>query len=363
MPEIKLFVDAHVFDSSYQGTTTYLKGLYNALVKDDAFEITLASHDINHLKTVFPDPRFKFIALNSGSKYKRLAFEIPALIEKHKFGFAHFQYITPLFKKCRYINTIHDLLFMDFPSYFPFSYRFKNKHIFKFSAKQSDVICTVSDYSKEALIKHFHIPEQKITITPNAVDVYKGEWIDVKKKYNLSNYMLFVSRMEPRKNHYLMLKTFVDLELYKKGYQLVFIGRIKDVGAEKYQAYYDTLPDAVKKSILQFENISYEELNGFYKAADLFVYPSVAEGFGIPPLEAAMQNCKVLCSNKTAMSDFSFFGNYLFDPNDPEELKAKILSTLDEKNYPFETIREAVLQTYNWNYIAGNFAKVLKSVH
>src|SRR3954463_15873489 len=98
MSKIKLFVDAHVFDGAYQGTTTYLQGLYSALVTDNDFEITLAAVNIAHLKTIFPNPAFKFIALQPGSKYKRLAIELPRLLKEQKFDFAHFQYITPLIK-------------------------------------------------------------------------------------------------------------------------------------------------------------------------------------------------------------------------------------------------------------------------
>lgn len=360
MSRIKIFVDAHVFDDSFQGTTTYIKGLYSALVKDSDFEITLAAHNIEKLKTVFTDPRFKFIAFIETSKYKRLALEIPALIKKNGFDFAHFQYITPPIKSCRYINTIHDLLFLDFPQYFPWTYRFTKKHIFKFSANRSEIICTVSEYSKKALIKHYQIPAEKILITANAVSEYTGPFSDVKSKYKLNKYILFVSRMEPRKNHYLMLKSFVELALYEQGYKLVFIGRTKDVKTENYHNYYNSLDEIIKDSVLHIENISYEELNSFYKNADLFVYPSLAEGFGIPPLEAAIMECKVLCSNQTAMSDFDFFGKYLFDPSDPQQLKEKILNTLDDQNYPFEKIKNAVIQKYNWKNIADAFGERLK---
>lgn len=361
MQKIKLFVDAHVFDDTYQGTTTYLKGLYNALVKDEAFEITLAAQNITHLKTIFTDERFKFVELQSHSKYKRLAFELPQLLKTNNYHFAHFQYITPLLKTCRFINTIHDLLFLDFPAYFPFSYRLTKKNTFKFSAKKSDIICTVSDYSKEALVKHFHIPENKITITPNAITVYHGEFTDVKQKYGLDKYILFVSRLEPRKNHLLMLRSFVELGLYDKGYQMVFIGRTNDVKTQKYHNYLNALPDTVKKTILHFENISHVELYSFYKNAELFVYPSLAEGFGIPPLEAAVLGCKVLCSNQTAMKDFGFFGKYHFDPHREAELKDKITAVLKEKDYPFEQIKNAVVEKYNWDKIAGDFAIKLKS--
>jgi len=212
-------------------------------------------------------------------------------------------------------------------------------------------------------MKHFAIPANKLTITPNAVDIYKGEFTDIKKKYALSKYLLFVSRLEPRKNHYLMLKTFVDLELYKQGYDLIFIGRINDVKTEKYHNYFEQQNEEVKMRVKHIENISYEELNGFYKNADLFVYPSVAEGFGIPPLEAAVIGCKVLCSNKTAMADFDFFGQYLFDPDHEEELKAKIITTLNDKNYPFEAIKNAVIEKYDWLTIAANFGEKLKSIY
>lgn len=360
MSRIKIFVDAHVFDDSFQGTTTYIKGLYSALVCDADFEITLAAHDIEKLKTVFTDPRFKFIALNATSKYKRLTLEIPALLKEHGFDFAHFQYITPPVKSCRYINTIHDLLFLDFPQYFPWTYRFTKKHIFKYSANRADLICTVSDYSKNALIKHYHIPVEKILITPNAVSEYTGPFTDVKLKYKLNKYILFVSRMEPRKNHYLMLKSFVDLALHEQGYKLVFIGRTKDVKTENYHNYYNSLDEKNKDAVVHIENISYEELNSFYKNADLFVYPSLAEGFGIPPLEAAIMKCKVLCSNQTAMFDFDFFGQYLFDPADAQQLKDKILSTLDDQNYPYERIKDAVIQKYNWQHIANAFGERLK---
>ena len=356
-------MDAHVFDDSYQGTTTYLKGLYTALVEDDDFEITLGVHNLERIKTIFPDPRFRFIQLPTTFKIKRLVYDIPSIIKENKCDFAHFQYITPLKKECLYINTVHDLLFMDYPEYFPFKYRFRNKHSFKISARKADVICTISEFSKDALIRHFKLNPGQITITPNAVNNNLTKAIDVKDKFGLEKYILFVSRLEPRKNHYLTIKCFVELELYKQGYKMVFVGRTKDVKTENYESYYKNLPNEVKSSVIHFENLPDEELNGLYAHAALFIYPSLAEGFGIPPLEAAINNCKVLCSNSTAMKDFSFFGNYLFDPHNEDELKSKIRSTLADNNYPFREIREAILKKYNWDSISKTFAARLKAVY
>ena len=112
---MKILVDAHIFDHSYQGTSTYIAGLYNAMVKISGVEITLCAHDIKNLKDHFKDPNFKFIPLTSTSKWKRLSEEIPAITKQNKYDFAHFQYITPLFKHSKFITTTHDILFMDFP--------------------------------------------------------------------------------------------------------------------------------------------------------------------------------------------------------------------------------------------------------
>lgn len=360
MPKIKLLVDAHVFDGAHQGTSTYLKGLYNALVNDSDFEITLLANDLESLRIHFPHKNFRFIQLKSTSKWMRLAKEIPAIIRKNHFDFAHFQYITPFKKECLYINTIHDLLFIDHPQYFPFSYRIIKYITFRLSALNSDVICTVSEYSKRAISKHFKIKNEDIVVTPNAIDLNQYEYSDVKAKYNLNKYLLFVSRFEPRKNHLMLLRSFIELRLYELDYKLVFIGKAKDVNTVEYNLYFKNLNSEQKKSILQLENISPAELNSFYQSTDLFVYPSFAEGFGIPPLEAAVLNCKVLCSNQTALKDFEFFGKYLFNPDDINELKSKIISTLNENDYPFLKIKNEIIERYNWKSIAKDFSDKIK---
>lgn len=364
MPKIKLFVDAHVFDDIYQGTTTYISGIYNHLVNDNDFEITLGSYFPNELQNQFKDPRFKFVKYASKSKFYRIGFDIPSIIRKNKFDFAHFQYITPFRKECKYINTIHDLLFLDFPKYFPFNYRISKRTLFKYSAINSDLVCTVSQYSKRALENHFSIYDSYVT--PNGINspLKDIETIDVRSKYSVKDkYILYVSRFEPRKNHFLLLKSFVELELYKKGYNLVFIGKPNCISTNLYNTYYDNLSENIKNTVIQLENISSVELNDFYKHADLFVYPSIAEGFGIPPLEAAVNKCKVLCSNQTAMMDYDFFNSYMFNPYNETELKSKMIELINDSNYPASIIKDTVLDRYNWNIISKGFAEKVKSLY
>lgn len=358
MSKIKIFVDAHVFDESFQGTTTYIQGIYNSLVKDQRFEITIAANDIDKAKLHFSDPNFKFVKLLSRSKFRRLAIDIPKILKQGGFNFAHFQYITPPVKYCKYINTIHDLLFLDFPELFTLKYRVVKGLTFWLSSLNSDVICTVSNYSKESLVRHFKTSSNKIYITANAAQIStKAE--QVKEKYNLDKFVLYVSRFEARKNHLNLHVAFNELKLGSQGYKLVFIG--KRFGEEnlEYENFANGLSEEDKAAVVYLENISSEELTGFYQSASLFVYPSIAEGFGIPPLEAAINKCKVLCSNQTAMADYDFFGQYQFDPRSIGDLKQKIEFALADDHYPFESIRTQILSRYTWDNIAGSLSEAL----
>lgn len=357
--KIKLLVDAHVFDNSYQGTTTYIKGLYNSLVDFEEFQITLCACNIQNLKVHFPSEKFKYIQLKSKSSISRLLFEYPKIIEQGNYDYAHFQYIVPFVKKCKYINTIHDILFMDFKKYFSWQYRFVRKNIFKFSALKSDIILTVSEYSKKNIGHKFKIKLDNIYITPNAVNLSNSNSISIKKKYKLNNYIHYVSRFEPRKNQIGLLKAYLKLELYKKDIDLVFIGRHLDkIEKEVYEELNQLIPKDISHKIHFFNNINDEELRAFYEESSCFVYPSFAEGFGIPPLEAAVYGCKVLCSNQTAMSDFNFF-NYFFDPNDQNQFSYKLEEILLDENYPFDEIKKEVLNKYNWKSVANKLRSII----
>ncbi len=361
--KIKILVDAHVFDGAPQGTTTYIKGLYSALAQDQRFEITLCAHNINNLKAEFGEAGFLYLQLKETSSIKRLLFEIPNLIKKGQFHYAHFQYIVTLRKTCFFINTIHDILFLDYPNYFPKAYRLSKGWWFWLSAKRSDIVATVSEFSKQALIKHYKLAPSQVVLTPNACALENVEHLDVRSHYGLRPYLLFVSRFEPRKNHLGILTAFFNLKLDEKGYDLVLIGRRKDVAVPEFEAAYAALSDEKKKHVKLFENINQQHLSNFYRQCSLFVYPSFAEGFGIPPLEAVLSDCKVLCSNATAMSDFDFLGNQLVDVTSKNEFEQAIARTLADTNYPLANYKKQALEKYTWQNSSEAFVQAVVNHH
>ena len=354
----RIFVDGRVFDTEYQGTRTYIHNLYKIMDQIGDFDIYLASCDPEHAAGFFPgSANIRFIRYNTVSKLQRVFKELPEMMTRHKIDAAHYQYVTPPRKNCLQIVTIHDLLFKDFPGEFSMVYKMIKGAAFYLSAKRADLVTTVSAYSKKAIVRHFGIPEQNIHVVPNGVSNFFFEPFDKQKaalevweKFGLKNYLLYVSRIEPRKNQLDLLRSYLELELYRQDKSLVFVGK-PSIPVPQLQEIMSALPEEVKKKIFFLENISNADLRLLYQATDLFIYPSKGEGFGIPPLEAGALCIPTICSNTTAMEEFSFFGDGHINP-DTSTLKTSIMRALEGQPANLREISNTIRRRYGWEKAA-----------
>lgn len=367
---MNILIDAHVFDGKHQGTRTYLKEIYSELIilKPNWIFYILAE-DIENLQKEFGyRDNIVFLKLKSHNKFYRLFVEIPSLIKKHKIEYTHFQYITPIRKVGKYIVTTHDILFEQkkFKKYFPLKYRIINGFLFRYSAKRADILLTVSEYSRKKISELYHIPIEKIFVTPNAVNkkfTLLKESENPFKEDNFPNkYIFYVSRIEPRKNHLIILKAFVDLKLYEKGYSVVFAGS-KDFPDKELVKYLENNSQILENTLFWKNNLSINELKYYYVNCELFVFPSHAEGFGIPVLEAMIFNKKVLISNQTAMKDFDLPLEMTFDPNNLQELKQKLNFLLFSQHDINEELYHKILSKFDWNKSANILANIIAKRH
>lgn len=366
--KIRLFVDAHVFDEKFQGTRTFIKGIYSILAQQQGLTVYMGAFDIDNLKKDFPEnDNIVFIKYKSRSGFSRLLYDIPLIIKRHKIGYAHFQYIIPIWKNCRYVTTIHDVIFNEYPGEFPLSYRLIKNFLFGSAARRSDIVTTVSGYSKAAIQKYLGIKPGKIHITHNGVSSKFFEPYDKKQaedyiynKYGIRKIILYVSRIEPRKNHISLLNAFLDLKLYSRGYHLALIG-YESIKVPAFDKTVDNLPPEAKQFVFISSEIDDTDLLALYRASTVFVYPSKAEGFGIPPLEAAALKVPVICSNTTAMSDFTFFGGNHIDPSDHDLLKRRLSDTIDRPHDEayLTGLAETIRQQYSWTASAENLYQAI----
>jgi len=364
---IKIFVDAHCFDTCFQGTQTFIRELYRSLINRPNLDIYWGLHNADNLLQIFPEINTANILhyKKRGPGILRFVFDIPYYIKKHRFDYAHFQYLAPIKQQgCKYIITTHDLLFNDFKSDFPFFYRWSRNILFKWSLKNAAIKTTVSEYSKSRIIEHFKIAAEEIEVISNGVNTAfiakEDAQIFIKEKYGIENFILYVSRIESRKNHCLLLEKYLKLRLYEKGMSLVFIGS-ETIPVKALNNIIGKLSLEQKSMFFHLPQVDQNDLDAFYAGCKLFVYPSKAEGFGIPPLEAAINKVPVLCSSVTAMRDFDFFEPYFFDPENEEDFEMKLKGVIS--NPPSEKhlqiVSQQILEKYQWQNSSKKFYHLL----
>jgi glycosyltransferase involved in cell wall biosynthesis len=362
---VKIFVDAYLLNKEHQGIRTYIKELYKEFARRNrTIEIYLGCFEDKEVLEEFKGFSNVFYCYyKSQNRLFRMFFEIPKLIRRHRFNYAHFQYVIPPFrnKSTKYIVTIHDVLFNDFRDQFSKGYRLKRNFLFKYSARKSDILCTVSKYSKGRLKAIYQTGEKEIFVTPNGVsdEFFKAyskeeEQNYIESTFKVKNYILYVSRIEARKNQQTLVDVFPNLP---KDLSLVFIGE-KTMENSELDRKLNELDKETRNRIHFFNDLSEKDLISFLRGALLFAYPSLAEGFGIPPLEAGAVKIPVLCSNATAMGDFDFFTPFYinFEKDDVNRHFFEILADKDELR--LGDIRETIQRTYAWS----KSSKVLEQI-
>ena len=208
MPNIQLRVlfDCHTFDVGWQGTTTYLAGLINALpavVSQRAPNINLqiicaakSQESINR----FINVDFDFEPIRTGFIARNLI-DIPLVSRRCGANLVVSQYVRPFFSVCPTLCVIHDVLFLDFPESFSLKYRIIRKIFFTWSAKNSNFVSTVSQYSAKQISHHLGIRQDTILVISNAVDPAFLNRQNTSEPDNKNFRLLSVSRLERRKRH------------------------------------------------------------------------------------------------------------------------------------------------------------------
>lgn len=366
-----MFVDAHVFDGEYQGTRSFVKEIYTRIAKrTDDFTLFLGAHDVLNLRDIFPEiPRSQFVQIKSLNRFIRLGFELPWLLRKYKIDYAHFQYMAPFFKTTKYIVTTHDVLFLDTPQWFSFPYRIQRYFFFYVSLLMADIRTTVSEFSRNSICRHFKLDPTSFTVIHNGVSKHFFQPYDkleaqaiVKRSFGIENYVLYVSRIEPRKNHHFVLRAMRELGYLDKGIQLVFVGH-ESLKSSMLEQELASLTHGQRQNFHWLRNLNEADLLKVMQASRVFVYPSVSEGFGIPPLEAAALQTPTICSNLTAMKDFDFFEEGHIDTSDYDTFKKTLSVFLQSppSHNKLELIAQEISKRYSWDASAAELCNVIQA--
>ncbi|MBB6215537.1 hypothetical protein HNQ80_001626 [Anaerosolibacter carboniphilus] len=275
----------------------------------------------------------------------------------------------PKEKFCRYVVTIHDLIPFILPETVGYSYRERFVEEMPSIVENADAIITVSEYSKKDIIQYFGISDKKVVVTPLAADeIYHPiNHVEaknfIKTSYGIDHeFILYLGGFSARKNVLGLIQAYSQsLGFLKNTYALVIVGAPKDCH-EEIVTTIDRL--GLKDRVIFTGFAPYSHLPYFYNAASLFVYPSLYEGFGLPPLEAMACGCPTITSNLTSIPEVVNDAAILINPYDVDELTHAIIRVLEDKKLSMELIVKGLAQAsqFSWENTARNTLRVYESL-
>ena len=284
-------------------------------------------------------------------------FKIPLSLAREGVRLVHEpHYVLPPLLRCRSVVTIHDCIHLMFPEYLPnrLAYFYAKSSMWAASNK-SDRILTVSEASKRDILRFFDVPPEKVVVIYNAIDERflapaNPERMDlVKKRYQLDHpFVLYVGNIKPHKNLERLIASFARARgQCDDNLKLIIIGdEISKYPGLRQQVHRHKLDKHVR--FLGFQPM--ETLAAFYRLARAFVFPSLYEGFGLPPLEAMACGTPVVTSNVSSLPEVAGGAALLVDPNDEEAIANGIVRAVTDDPLRKELIElgKQRARTFSW---------------
>lgn len=240
------------------------------------------------------------------------------------------------------------------------------------SMKKADKIITISNYTKYDLINETGISSDKIETIYLGVDeqfrvLPQEEVENIKKKYNLpEKFILYVGSEQSRKNFPMLIKAFKKLlkDFNLQNIKLVKVGRPQISTSQRQKTFNLIYQLNLQKDIIFIDYVSEEDLTSIYNAASLFVFPSLYEGFGLPPLEAMACGTPVITSNVTSIPEVVGDGGILIDPYDIKNLANAMYEMLTNNGLSDEMIKKGLnrAKIFRWEKTANETLKVYNNV-
>lgn len=356
---MKLIVDGRIVTKNINGIGRYTYELVKRLSKDN--DIILLTNDVEMSKQIFNEINIKYLHVRSGFLSITEIIELPYIVNKYKKEYCYFtpSFSTSPFIKCKSFMTLHDLNHIDLQQYYSKINKYYYKFVVKPFAKKCNRIFTVSNFSNNRIVEWLQCDKEKVVTTYNGIDKNMTKILDheklikVREKYKLpSRYILYIGNLKPHKN----VKTLVKAMSYvNNDVKLVINGKENE-----------ELSEIINKNKLndKVNFIGYvddKDLSSLYSMAEIFIYPSIYEGFGLPVLEAMSCGCPTITSNRTALVEVVGDAAITVDPYDYKNLSDQINNLLINTKLRNELIEKGIKNSkrFSWDNMADKTYKIM----
>ncbi|NTU66765.1 MAG: glycosyltransferase family 4 protein [Candidatus Moranbacteria bacterium] len=371
---MKIGIDARFFGSLGKGLGRYTQKLVENLeMIDHENDYFIFLRRENFDEYVPRNPKFKKVLADYRwyTFSEQLAF--PRLLGEYNLDLMHFPHFNvPLFYRRKFLVTVHDLILIHFPTMRnttlnPLFYWLKflaYKIIIRSALVRSESIITVSNFTKNDILKNYPaISEGKISVTYEAAQNHHAAELensaDVLKKYGIIEpYMMYVGNAYPHKNLERLIESFLLAKKKISYLKLVLVGK------EDY--FYARLKRSIDRptfsGIIFAGFVPDDELDILFASAEAFVFPSLYEGFGLPPLEAMARGVPVISSDHPCMKEVLGESAHFFDGNDVNQMAEAIEKISTDKKLREDLIAKGFEQVkkYDWMKMAKETLEIYK---
>jgi glycosyltransferase involved in cell wall biosynthesis len=340
------------------GIGTYIRNLLRHLSRlDGRTEYVLLCHEPDMVIGAQLGPNFRTVLEPSPNYSIREQIRVPWVLMRERPDVFHSpHYVLPPAVRCRSVVTIHDTIHLTFPQYLPnkLAYAYAKASMWS-AARRSHRILTVSEASKRDILHFFDVPEEKVVVVYNAIDERFSREPDpdsvarVRERFQLhQRFVLYVGNIKPHKNLVRLIEAFhalrrdelEDIKLLIIGDEISKWPRLRRAVHEhklhKHVRFLGYLPD--------------DTLAILYRLASVFVFPSLYEGFGLPPLAAMASGTPVVTSNVSSLPEVAGDAAVLVDPYDAESIVDGVRRVLTDDTLAADMRRKGLLRAREFSW-------------
>jgi glycosyltransferase involved in cell wall biosynthesis len=320
---MRVGLDVHVLTGPHQGTTSVWLNLLTEL--RSSHEFVLYSFAPEELAQRFPQPHFIHRRIPSIPALARIQFAFPLMARRDGCDALHMNYYGPLAGGPPLVLHVHDLIYLDFPEYSTGMRRAMFATLGRASARVAARVVTVSEWAKGRIVARYGIPAERIDVVRIGLDrtwmspsdaAIETAWRNLKPRLP-PRYALTVGRLDPRKNFAQTAR--VARALVERGDLdgLVIVGP-DDFGSSGLRA--QLARDSTTSVVTRLSGLDNDSLQAVYRHASCLLYLSLAEGFGMPLIEAMAMGTPIIASNRTSIPEVVGDAGMIVDPDDTREV-------------------------------------------
>lgn len=351
-------LDMHVLDGIYQGSRTYMLEIFSRVIPkcpNIKFYIFCSDEEsLLHLSPSFSNHNVVLVPGISKNPFFRLLWQLPYFQFKYSLNYFHAQYILPFFMHCKGVVSLHDILFESHPQYFSKVFILRSKIFMRWSASRAQKIFTISSFSKNEICARYKVKPDKIDLVYCGVSTSKyspgADGLNYLDKRGLSSkgYILSVGRLDPRKNLINMIRAY---SMTSMKYPIVIVGQ-EGLGVNELYRMIDELD--IRNKVFFIKDAEDSELAALYKHSACFIFPSFAEGFGLPILEAMASGTPVITSNTTSLPEVAGDAAILVDPKNVENISKSIDKVLNSEKIASNLVKKGFMQVEKFSWEASS---------